>query len=113
MTNTQAAPTGALESPNSVDFNFNAPAGAGLASFTLHGYASLDDSVREGDMTPLYEAIMQHAPRPEVDLEGPFQMRISQLDYNNFVGVIGIGRIQRGGAGPESGSGLGALPHMS
>ncbi|WP_199553568.1 PEPxxWA-CTERM sorting domain-containing protein [Sandaracinobacteroides hominis] len=39
---TQAAPTGALESPNSVDFNFNAPAGAGLASFTLHGYASLD-----------------------------------------------------------------------
>ena len=47
-------------------------------------------------MTPLYEAIMKHAPKPEVDPEGPFQMRISQLDYNNFVGVIGIGRIQRG-----------------
>ncbi|MHC1479004.1 translational GTPase TypA [Frateuria aurantia] len=62
----------------------------------LNGYASLDDSTREGDMTPLYEAIMQHAPKPEVDPEGPFQMRISQLDYNNFVGVIGIGRIQRG-----------------
>ena len=62
----------------------------------LHGYASLDDSVREGDMTPLYEAIMQHVPAPSVDPEGPFQMRISQLDYNNFVGVIGIGRIQRG-----------------
>ena len=62
----------------------------------LHGYASLDSTVREGDMTPLYEAIMQHAPRPEVDPEGPFQMRINQLDYNNFVGVIGIGRIQRG-----------------
>ncbi len=62
----------------------------------LNGYASLDENVREGDMTPLYEAIMQHAPKPEVDPDGPFQMRISQLDYNNFVGVIGIGRIQRG-----------------
>ncbi|QDH70665.1 translational GTPase TypA [Marilutibacter alkalisoli] len=62
----------------------------------LNGYASLDDSVRSGDMTALYEAIMQHAPKPEVDPDGPFQMRISQLDYNNFVGVIGIGRIQRG-----------------
>ncbi|WP_243050127.1 translational GTPase TypA [Dyella sp. RRB7] len=62
----------------------------------LNGYASLDENVREGDMTPLYEAIMQHAPKPDVDPEGPFQMRISQLDYNNFVGIIGIGRIQRG-----------------
>ena len=62
----------------------------------LNGYASLDENAREGDMTPLYEAIMQHAPRPDVDPEGPFQMRISQLDYNNFVGVIGIGRVQRG-----------------
>lgn len=47
-------------------------------------------------MTPLYEAIMQHVSAPDVDPDGPFQMRISQLDYNNFVGVIGIGRIQRG-----------------
>ncbi len=62
----------------------------------LHGYASLDDATRDGDMTPLYEAIMQHVPAPEVEADGPFQMRISQLDYNNFVGVIGIGRIQRG-----------------
>ncbi len=62
----------------------------------LHGYASLDDSARDGDMTPLYEAIMQHVPAPSVDPEGAFQMRISQLDYNNFVGLIGIGRIQRG-----------------
>jgi GTP-binding protein len=56
--------------------------------------------VREGDMTPLYEAIMQHVPPPQVDPDGPFQMRISQLDYNNFVGVIGIGRIQRGKVRP-------------
>ncbi|MGH8075427.1 MAG: translational GTPase TypA [Lysobacter sp.] len=62
----------------------------------LHGYASLDDSARDGDMTPLYEAIMKHVSPPEVDLEGPFQMRVSQLDYNNFVGLIGVGRIQRG-----------------
>ena len=62
----------------------------------LHGYASLDDSAREGDMTPLYEAIMQHVAPPQVDRDGPFQMRISQLDYSNFVGLIGIGRIQRG-----------------
>ena len=62
----------------------------------LHGYASLDDSAREGDMTPLYEAIMKHVPPPDVDPDGPFQMRISQLDYNNFVGLIGVGRIQRG-----------------
>ena len=62
----------------------------------LHGYASLDDSARDGDMTPLYEAIMKHVPAPTVDTDGAFQMRVSQLDYNNFVGLIGVGRIQRG-----------------
>src|SRR3546814_18455602 len=56
----------------------------------------LDDSVRSGDMTPLYEAIMEHVAPPTVDQDGPFQMRISQLDYNNFVGLTGVGRIQRG-----------------
>ncbi|WP_345295627.1 translational GTPase TypA [Luteimonas vadosa] len=62
----------------------------------LHGYASLDDSAREGDMTPLYEAIMKHVSPPDVDRDGAFQMRVSQLDYSNFVGLIGVGRIQRG-----------------
>jgi small GTP-binding protein domain len=62
----------------------------------LNGYAGMEDTVRSGDMTPLFEAIMKYVPVPDVDPEGPFQMRISQLDYNNFVGVIGIGRIQRG-----------------
>ena len=62
----------------------------------LHGYAGLEDTVRDGDMTPLYEAIMTHVPPPSVDPDGPFQMRISQLDYNSFVGLIGVGRIQRG-----------------
>ena len=62
----------------------------------LNGYAGMEDTVRSGDMTPLFEAIMKYVPVPEVEADGPFQMRISQLDYNNFVGVIGIGRIQRG-----------------
>src|SRR5574337_1563741 len=62
----------------------------------LHGYASLDPEARSGDMTPLYEAIMKHVHAPKVDPEGPFQMRVSQLDYNSYVGLIGIGRIQRG-----------------
>jgi GTP-binding protein len=62
----------------------------------LNGYAGLDETVRSGDMTALYEAIMTHVPKPPVDVDGPFQMRISQLDYSNYVGLIGIGRIQRG-----------------
>ncbi len=62
----------------------------------LHGYAGLEPDVRDGDMTPLYEAIMRHVQPPQVDPNGPFQMRISQLDYSSYVGLIGIGRIQRG-----------------
>ena len=62
----------------------------------LHGYAGLDPSVRSGDMTPLFEAITQHVQPPQVDLDGPFQMRVSSLDYSNYVGVIGVGRVQRG-----------------
>ena len=67
----------------------------------LNGYASLKSTVQDGDMTPLYEAIMHHVKSPAVDLDGPFQMRISQLDYNNYVGLIGIGRIQRGTVKPN------------
>jgi len=62
----------------------------------LNGYASLDDNVREGDMTPLFETIVKHVAPPAVDLDGPFQMQVSSLDYNSYVGVIGIGRITRG-----------------
>lgn len=62
----------------------------------LQGYAGMDDSVREGNMDPLFQAILDKVPVPQVDPDGPFQMRISQLDYNSYVGVIGIGRIQRG-----------------
>jgi len=62
----------------------------------LNGFAGLDSDVREGDMTPLFEAIVEHVPVPDVDPDGPFQMQVSQLDYNSYVGVIGIGRITRG-----------------
>ena len=62
----------------------------------LNGYAGMDESVREGDMTPLFQAIIQHVSVPPVSEEGPFQMRVTSLDYNNDVGVIGVGRIQRG-----------------
>jgi GTP-binding protein len=62
----------------------------------LHGYAGLEPTVRDGDMTPLFETIVQHVAPPPVDPDGPFQMRVTSLDYNNYVGIIGIGRIQRG-----------------
>ena len=52
-------------------------------------------------MQPLFEAIIQHVPAPQVDPEGPFQMQISQLDYNSYVGVIGVGRIHRGQVRPN------------
>ncbi len=62
----------------------------------INGYASLDPDAREGDMTPLFEAIVEHVPAPDVDLDGPFQMQVSSLDYNSYVGLIGIGRVKRG-----------------
>jgi len=62
----------------------------------LHGYAGLEPDVHSGNMTPLFEAIAQHVQPPQVDLDGPFQMRVSSLDYSSYVGVIGVGRIQRG-----------------
>ena len=62
----------------------------------LMGYAGMTDDVREGDMTPLFQTIVDCVKAPPVDRDGPFQMQISQLDYSSYVGVIGIGRIQRG-----------------
>ena len=62
----------------------------------LKGYAGLDSSVSDGDMTPLFQTIVDKVNPPNVDLDGPFQMQVTSLDYNSYVGVIGIGRIQRG-----------------
>ncbi|WP_374088835.1 translational GTPase TypA [Methylomicrobium lacus] len=62
----------------------------------LNGFAGLEPTVTGGDMTPLFETIVKHVSPPAVDRDGPFQMQVSSLDYNTYVGVIGIGRIQRG-----------------
>ena len=68
----------------------------------LNGIAGLDHEDMAEDMTPLYQAIVDHVPAPDVDLDGPFQMQISALDYNNFLGVIGVGRIARGRVKPNT-----------
>ncbi len=62
----------------------------------LEGYAGREESVREGDMTPLLETIVEHVPVPDVDADAPLQLQVSALDYNSYVGVIGIARITRG-----------------
>ena len=63
----------------------------------LSGYSSLDPLEKNGDMSPLLSTIISQSPPPVVDLEGPFQMQISSLGYDPYIGVLGIGRIQRGG----------------
>ncbi len=62
----------------------------------LAGYAGLTEDVREGDMRPLFEAILKYVPQREDDADGPFQMQIISLDYSSYVGKIGVGRINRG-----------------
>jgi len=62
----------------------------------LKGFAGLSKDVTEGDMTPLFQTIIDKVSPPAVDAEGPFQMQVSSLDYNSFQGLIGIGRITRG-----------------
>ncbi len=62
----------------------------------INGYAGDDADISSGDMTPLFEAVIKHVPAPDVDRDGAFQLQISTLDYNSYVGIIGIGRIARG-----------------
>ena len=62
----------------------------------IYGYASLEDDVREGDMTPLFETIVEKVSPPDVDIDAPFKMQVISLDYNSYMGVIGIGRIKQG-----------------
>lgn len=60
------------------------------------GYASLDPNEPGTDMTPLFEMIMNEVPAPKGDLEGPTQVLFSNIDYDEYVGRIGIGRVERG-----------------
>lgn len=62
----------------------------------LNGWASMDADTPSDDMTPLFETIVKQVAAPDADGDGAFQMQISQLDYNSYVGVIGVGRIKRG-----------------
>ena len=60
------------------------------------GYASKDPDVREGDLRPLFDAILEHIPAPSGDPEGPAQMLFSSLEYDDYVDRIGVGRVERG-----------------
>ncbi|MES0327936.1 MAG: translational GTPase TypA [Gammaproteobacteria bacterium] len=62
----------------------------------VNGYSGLEAEITSGDMTPLFEAIIEHVSEPDVDPDGPFQLQISTLDYNSYTGIVGIGRIRRG-----------------
>ena len=62
----------------------------------LNGFAGLEEDVRSGDMTPLFQLVVDKVEHPQVDAEGPFRMQVTSLDYNSYVGVIGVGRIERG-----------------
>ena len=67
----------------------------------LNGYAGLNQDVHDGDMTPLFEAIIKNVAAPDVDIDGPFQMQVSSLDYSSYVGAIAVGRIKRGRVKPN------------
>ena len=62
----------------------------------LEGIAGADPSTMEDNMESLFQLIVDNVPAPDVDPDGPFQLQISALDYNAYVGVLGIGRITRG-----------------
>ncbi len=68
----------------------------------LQGFASTDVDARDGNMEPLLQLIVDKVPAPDVDTDGTFQMQISSLDYNSYVGVIGVGRINRGRIRPNT-----------
>jgi len=66
----------------------------------LQGWASTDHTERRPDMSALYEAVLAHVPAPAAEVDKPLQFQISTLDYNSYVGRIGIGRIRRGSVRP-------------
>ena len=66
----------------------------------LQGWASTDYTERQPNMDALFEAVLKHVPPPQADAEAPLQFQISTLDYNSYVGRIGIGRLRRGSVRP-------------
>ena len=67
----------------------------------LNGIAGPDPASMGEDMRTLFEMVVETVPPPRVDVDGPFQMQISALDYSSYVGVIGVGRITRGKVRPN------------
>ena len=67
----------------------------------INGWASMEEGEVGTDMTPLFQTIVDQVPVPNADLDGAFQMQISQLDYSSYLGVIGVGRITRGSVKPN------------
>jgi GTP-binding protein len=75
------------------DFQLDAPF---LYASGRDGWATRELGDEAGDLTPLFETILESVPAPGIEVDGPFQMLVSTLDYSNYVGRIGIGRIERG-----------------
>jgi GTP-binding protein len=73
-----------------------------IFSSALEGTSGQDHEAMAQDMVPLFQAIIDHAPVPKVDRDGPLQMQVSALDYSSYVGVIGVGRITRGVLPPNT-----------
>ena len=78
---------------NATDEQFESPT---LFCSGRQGTASYSPDVPGTDLVPLFETILNYIPAPEADMEAPFQMLVSSIDYNEFVGRIAIGRIERG-----------------
>ncbi len=68
----------------------------------IEGIAGEDHEDMAADMEPLFQTIVDKVPAPQVDVDGPLQMQVSALDYNSYVGVIGVGRITRGKLTPNT-----------
>ncbi|MGF1686943.1 translational GTPase TypA [Photobacterium japonica] len=67
----------------------------------LNGWATMEEGVTGEDMEPLFQAVVDNVAAPSVDVDGPLQMQISQLDYSSYVGVIGVARVTRGSVKPN------------
>ncbi len=67
----------------------------------LNGFAVVNENDPRTDMRPLFEAILEHVPAPEVDADGPLQLQVCSLDYSTYMGQLGIGRIKRGRVRPN------------
>ena len=67
----------------------------------LNGWATMEEGVVGDDMEPLFQAVVDNVAAPCVDVDGPLQMQVSQLDYSSYVGVIGVARIARGSVKPN------------